>query len=220
MLTFEDVKKNPLIHEYISQTEGYMKFLGFTDHGFKHSEVVATRARELALGAGLSLKLQELAAMAGYCHDMGNFLGREQHHYWGAMLFGQAMGSTLDPSELTCIMQAIAAHDKDEIKIPNPIAACLIIADKSDVRRSRVINSTEDNRKVDIHDRLNYAVTANELAVDAKAKKVTLKIKIDVNQAPIMEYFEIFADRMAYSRKAAAVLGMKFGLVINHFKLL
>lgn len=220
MFTFENLKKNPLIHEYVKQTESYMKFLGFTDHGFGHVEVVAKRAAEVAKGAGLSVRQQELAAMAGYCHDMANFLGRTQHHYWGGLLFGQTFQGSMDPEELATVMQAIVAHDKDEIKIPNPLAACLIIADKSDVRRSRVNNAAEDNRKNDIHDRLNYAVTANQLVVDAKNKTITFKVKIDVNQAPVMEYFEIFSDRMEYSRKAAEALGMKFGLIINHFKLL
>lgn len=220
MVTLKAVEASPLIREYISQTGKYMKFLGFTDHGFAHVEVVAERARTVAKAAKLKPREQELAAMAAYCHDMGNFLGRTQHHYWGGLLFGQTFQGQMDPNELACVMQAIVAHDKDEIKIPSQIAACLILADKSDVRRSRVFDGSPANLAQDIHDRLNYATTGNDFAVDAKKKTVTLKVKIDTNQAPVMEYFEIFTERMEYSRKAAEKLGFKFGLVINHFKLL
>ena len=220
MVGFEDVKNNPLIREYVKQTEDYMRWLGFTDHGFGHVEVVAERARQIAQAAGLPKREQELAAMAAWCHDMGNFLGRTQHHYWGGLLFTQTFRDVLDPPELAVVAQAIVAHDKDEITIPTKVAACLVIADKSDVRRSRVIDPRPENRAQDIHDRLNYAATGNDFVVDPKKQSVTLKVRIDTNQAPVMEYFEIFSERMAYSRKAASVLGLKFGLVINHFKLL
>ena len=220
MVTFDDVKKHPLIREYVQQSQDYLKFLGYTNHGFIHVEIVAERAQKIAAAAGLSKRDQELAAMAGFCHDMGNFLGRTQHHYWGGLLFSQVWQNQLEPKELAVIAQAIVAHDKDEIKIPSKIAACLIIADKSDVRPERVFDHSQYKLQTDVHDRLNYATTANEFAVDAKKKSVTLKLRIDVNKAPVMEYFEIFSDRMVYSRKAAAVLGLKFGLVINHFKLL
>jgi metal-dependent HD superfamily phosphatase/phosphodiesterase len=220
MITLVEVKKNKLIREYINQTHEYMKFVGFTDHGFKHSDVVAERARLVAKAAKLSPREQELAAIAGYCHDMGNFLGRTQHHYWGGLLFGQTFQNTMDPRELAVVMQAVVAHDKDEIKIPSKVAACLVVADKSDVRRTRVFDGSPKNLAVDIHDRLNYATTGNDFRADAKKKTITLTVKIDTNQAPVMEYFEIFTERMEYSRKAAAKLGFKFGLVINHFKLL
>jgi hypothetical protein len=220
MITFEDVKKHPLIHEYIKQTEDYMKFLGFTDHGFGHVSVVAERAQAIAAAAGLSKREIVLAGIVGWCHDMGNFLGRTQHHYWAGLLFTQIFRDLMEPSELAIVAQAIVAHDKDEIKIPTKVAACLIIADKSDVRRERVLDGSPENRARDIHDRLNYAATGNQFLVDARGKSITLKVRIDTNQAPVMEYFEIFSERMEYSRKAAAVLGLKFGLVINHFKLL
>ncbi len=220
MVTFEDVTKDPYITEYIQQTQDYMIWLGFTDHGFAHVKVVSERALQLAKAVKLSKREQELAAMAAWCHDMGNFLGRTQHHYWAGMMFHETFRDRLSPKDLALVTQAIVAHDKDEIKIPSKIAACLIIADKSDVRRSRVINNSPSNLKIDIHDRLNYAVTENKLNLDAKKKLITLKIIIDVNRAPVMEYFQIFSDRMAYCRKAAEVLGWRFGIVINHVKLL
>ncbi len=218
--TLSDVKADKNINEYIRQTGEYMKFLGFTDHGFKHVEVVAERAREVAKAAKLSVRRQELAAMAGYCHDMANFLGRTQHHYWGGILFGENFRNRLPVEELAIIMQAIVAHDKDEIKIPNPVAACLILADKSDVRRSRVMNGSPENRARDIHDRVNYAVTKNEFLLSASQRTVTLKLRIDTNQAPVGEYFEIFSERMSYCRQAAEKLNLKFNLIINRFKLL
>jgi len=158
--------------------------------------------------------------MAAWCHDMGNFLGRTQHHYWGGLLFTQVFQGQLEPPELALIAQAIVAHDKDEIKIPSKVAACVIIADKSDVRQERVFEATKIQLATDVHDRLNHATTGNQLVVSAPKHSVALKLRIDVNKAPVMEYFEIFSDRMVYSRKAAEILGLKFGLVINHFKLL
>ncbi|MBU1038743.1 phosphohydrolase [Patescibacteria group bacterium] len=220
MITFEDIKSNPYITEYIQQTQDYMAWLGFTDHGFKHVAIVAERAQALAQAVKLPKRQQELSAMAGWCHDMANFLGRTQHHYWAGIMFHETFRDKMTPRDLAVVTQAIVAHDKDEIKIPSKIAACLIIADKSDVRRSRVINPSPANLKKDIHDRLNYAVTDNQLKIDAKNKIVTLKLIIDVNRAPLMEYFQIFSERMAYCRKAAEVLGWRFGIVINHVKLL
>ncbi len=220
MLTLEQVKSNPLISEYIRQTEIYAQQIGYTDHGTSHSEIVASRARELAQSIGLSESEQELAAIAGWCHDMGNFLGRTQHHYWGALLFGQVFSTQADPAEVATIMQAIADHDKEDITIPGPIVACLVIADKSDVRQSRVFDTRPSNLSQDIHDRVNYAVTSNELTVDNKNKIIALKLMIDTEHSPIMEYFEIFSERMAYCRHAAAKLGYKLEIVINETKLL
>lgn len=220
MITFNNVKNNPLINEYISRTQSYMKTIGYTDHGFGHVEVVARRARELALAAGLSRSEQELAAMAGYCHDMGNFLGRTQHHYWAALLFAQVFQNQIKAVDLAPVMQAIAAHDKEDVDVPSKLAACLVIADKSDVRGSRVYDKTSTNLLQDIHDRVNNAVIANRLLINARQKTITLKLRIDTQQAPVMEYFEIFSERMAYCRHSAKILGFKFGLVINNFRLL
>ncbi len=220
MITFTQVKKNPLVRAYISRTEDYMKYIGFTDHGFGHAEVVAERAGYLAKACGLPTREQELARIAGYCHDMGNFMGRTQHHYWGAVLFGQALQSKMNPNELTAVMQAIANHDKEDITIPSKITACVVIADKSDVRRSRVFDHSRANLGKDIHDRVNHAVTGNELTVEFKKKIINLTIKIDTKRSAIEEYFEIFAERMAYCRHSAEVLEYKFGIVVNSVKLL
>lgn len=221
MLNLSQIKKHPQILEFIKQTEDSLAVSGFTEHGLNHATLVADRARNVAKEIGLSKKEQELVAIAGFCHDMGNFLSRTNHHYFGALLFHQVFSKDFKPEEISLIMQAIANHDKEEkVEFSNSISAVLILADKSDVRRSRVITKILDEIKSDIHDRVNYATKASRLVVDKKAKRIILTLKIDSKFVPIMEYFEIFTNRMVYCRKAAKYLNYNFGLVINNFKLL
>jgi len=220
MLTLKQVKDNPQVFEFINQTEAAMKALGYTEHGFRHANLVARRAQQLAKDIGLSKNGQELTAIGGYCHDMGNFLGRSGHHYWGALLFHQIFQKDFSAKNLSWIMQAIVNHDKNTMKLTNPISAIVVIADKSDVNRSRVEVMPLDKIKTDIHDRVNYATTKTDLKVNKAKKQIILTIKIDRKYVPIMEYFEIFTERMAYCRQAADYLGYKFNLVINNFKLL
>lgn len=220
MLTLAQVKKNPQILEFIKQTEISLALLGYTEHGLNHSELVADRARTVAKEIGLSKEKQELAAIAGFCHDMGSFLSRENHHYFGALLFYQLFQKNFEPKELVQIMEAISTHDRGEMEFSNPISAVVVLSDKSDVRRARVLTKNLNKIKRDIHDRVNYATKMSRLKIDKKKKRVTLTLKIDVNFVPIMEYFEIFTQRMIYCRKAAKYLGYQFGLVINNFKLL
>jgi hypothetical protein len=220
MLTLSQVKKNPHILEFIKQTEISLASLGYTEHGLKHSNLVADRARTIAKEIGLSKTEQELAAIAGFCHDMGNFLSRDYHYYLGALLFAQIFKDNLSPKELALTMQALSVHDKEELKLSSSLSAVVVLADKSDVRRSRVITKKIEKIKTDIHDRVNYATKMSRLKVDKTKKRITLTLKIDTNFVPVMEYFEIFTKRMIYCRKAAKFLGYQFGLVINHFKLL
>jgi len=227
MITLVEVKKNPYILEFIKQTENVLKKSGYTEHGLEHSSLVADRARTIAKEIGLSQQEQELSAIAGFCHDMGNFLSRSHHNYLGAMLFYQVFNNDFSPEEISSIMQAITFHDKEDIlpehedvELPSSISAIVILADKSDVRRSRVNSNNVDDIKKDIHDRVNYATEFSKLGINKKRKSISLTLKIDTNFVPVMEYFEIFTDRMIYCRKAAKYLGYKFGLVINHFKLL
>lgn len=219
-LTLKAVKENKKIIGFIQQTEKYMDGMGYTDHGNRHINIVAERARSLAKKIGLYAHDQELAAIAGYCHDIGNFLGRSQHHYLGAILFSQVFLNLMDDSEdVATIMQAIVSHDKNELKLVNKISAILILADKSDVHRTRVKERSLANIKADIHDRVNYAVIDNDLQVNAAKKEIILKLKIDTKFSDAVEYMEIFIDRMTYCRQAAEYLGYRFGLVINNFKL-
>jgi uncharacterized protein len=220
MLTLNDVKKNPQILEFIKQTEESLKALSYTNHGLRHTNLVAERAMIIAKNIGLSQREAELAGIAGFCHDMGNFMSPTNHHYFAGLLFFQVFNNQFEPKEMTQIMQAIAEHDKPEMSFTSYIAAILVLADKSDVDRSRVLSTKMEDIKKDIHDRVNYATTSSNLRVDKIKKKITLTLKIDTNFVPIMEYFEIFTERMTFCRTAAKFLGYDFGLVINKFRLL
>lgn len=220
MLTLSQIKKNPKVLEFISHSDNILELMGYTDHGLNHLNLVSARARTVAKEIGLSKKEQELAAISAFCHDMGNFISRTNHHYFGALLFHQIFQDKFNPEELVIIIQAIANHDKDEMEFAHPVSAVLVLADKSDVRRKRVKTKNIKKIKADIHDRVNYATTLSRLKINKKQKIITLTLKIDTNFVPIMEYFEIFTERMVYCREAAKYLGYKFALVINNFKLL
>lgn len=218
-LTLIQVKKNPKIIDFIKQTEKYLDAFGYTDHGARHINIVADRARSLAKKIGLSAHDQELAAIAAYCHDLGNFLGRDQHHYWGALLFGQVfLNQDFETNDVSTVMQAIVSHDKDDLKIINRVTAVLILADKSDVHRTRVKIKSLKKIKRDIHDRVNYSVTNNIFTVNRNKKEVILRLKLDTKTTDPIEYFEIFIDRMTFCRRAAKYLRYKFVLVINNFR--
>lgn len=220
MITLKDVKKNEQILEFINQTEKAMEALSYTNHGLRHTGVVADRAMKIAKEIGMSPREIELSGIAGYCHDMGNFMSRTNHHYFAGLLFFEVFKGEFEPKEIAQIMQAIAEHDKPEMSFTTAIAAVLVIADKSDVDRSRVTQRDMKDIKQDIHDRVNYATTESNLKVDKTKKRITLTLKIDTNFTPVMEYFEIFTERMAFCRTAAKFLGYDFGLVINKFRLL
>lgn len=231
MITLKDVKNNPQILEFINQTEEAMEALSYTNHGLRHSNVVAERAIQVAKNIGLSQREGELAGIAGFCHDMGNFMTRTYHHFFGAILFSQVFYGKFEPKELAVVMQAISNHDKEEMNFTHNISAILVLADKSDVDRSRVTSTDMAHIKNDIHDRVNYATRESRIKVDPPSRKasdgqgkgkkrITLTLKIDTNFCPVMEYFEIFTDRMVFCRKAAQFLGYDFGLVINSFRLL
>ena len=220
MITLEDVKKNPQILEFIQQTEEAMEALKYTNHGLRHSSIVSERAIDIAKKLGLEDREAELAGIAGFCHDMGNFMTRTYHHFFGATLFSQVFMSQFEPRELAMIMQAISNHDKEEMNFTHNISAILVLADKSDVDRSRVTDKEPEHFKNDIHDRVNYAARESMLKVEKEKKRITLTLKIDTNFCPVIEYFEIFTERMVFCRKAAQFLGYDFGLVINSFRLL
>lgn len=220
MITLDDVKKNPQILEFINQTEQAMEALKYTNHGLRHATIVSDRCMQIAKAIGLQAREAELAGIAGFCHDIGNFMTRTFHHFFGAMLFSQVFNSTFDPKELAMIMQAISNHDKEEMNFTHHISAILVLADKSDVDRTRVTDKELTHMKTDIHDRVNYAARESMLKIEPSKKRITLTLKIDTNFCPVMEYFEIFTERMVFCRKAAQFLGYDFGLVINKFRLL
>ncbi|MCD4761009.1 phosphohydrolase [bacterium] len=218
-LNLKQVKRDARINSFINQTEKYLRVLGYTDHGRRHLDIVSDRARMLSKKIELSENEQELAAIAGWCHDMGNFMGRTQHHYWGAILFSQCFLNEADnPKNVSKIIQAIVSHDKDDLTIIDKTTACVIIADKSDVHRNRVLNKNISNIKADIHDRVNYAVTDNHLKVNKQKKTITLSLILDTKFTSIMDYFSIFVERMNYCQKAAEHLKYEFHLSINNTK--
>ena len=220
-LTLDNIKKNLQIQEFIRQTELKLNSLNYTDHGKRHIQIVSDRAMMIARKMNFSAEEIEYAGIAGYCHDMSNFLDRKLHHIWAALLLNQTLSPNIDDFEgLTAIIQAIGNHDKDEARLTNNISAVLIIADKSDVHRDRV--REKDKRLIfeDIHNRVNYSVVKNDLDVNPEMKTISLLLKLDVKATPIMDYFQIFGKRMDYCRKSAQYLGYKFGLNINNTKLL
>ncbi len=222
MLTLKQIKENKEILEFINQSQKVLAALSYTDHGIRHVSLVAERAQKIAKDIGLTKEEIELAGIAGFCHDMGNFLSRSFHNYFGALLFHQVFHKDFEPEKMAIIMQAISNHDKrmEDMSFVNPISAIVVLADKSDVHRSRVIAEKMEDIKADIHDRVNYATQKSDLSVDKKNKKIILKLKIDTNFVPVMEYFEIFTKRMIFCRRAAESLGYRFNLIINNFRLL
>ena len=220
MKTLNDVKNNAQVINFIEQTEGALKVLSYTDHGLRHTNIVSDRAMKIARDVGLTAREIELAGIAGFCHDMGNFMTRTYHHYYAALIFHQIFQNDFLPEEMSTIMQAIANHDKEEMDFTHAISAVLVLADKSDVDRSRVTEKDMAKIKSDIHDRVNYATTESRLKIDKVKGRITLSLKIDTNFVPIMEYFEIFTERMVFCRTAAEFLGYKFGIVINKTRLL
>lgn len=219
-ITLDDVRNNELVEAYITRADEYMEAIGYTEHGKRHSELVANRASIILMKLGRSKREAELSAIAGYLHDIGNVVNRQDHAYAGAVLAHTilvAMG--MHPREVTEVVAAIGNHDEEETCDPiSAVAAGLILADKSDVHRSRVRNP--DMIKFDIHDRVNYAVENSILNVDEKKKTITLQLSINTDISQVMEYFEIFLSRMILSRRAAAYLSCQFKLVVNGIPLL
>jgi uncharacterized protein len=217
---FNIIKENEIIKTWLCNSYHITKEMSLTEHGLKHAEFVSQRALEIAKKLNLDKRNQDLSLSAAYTHDIGNFLSRTYHHYFGSMLLFDILKDKINIKDLTIIMQAVANHDKEDMKLVHPVSAITIIADKSDVRRERVLEHDIKKIKEDIHDRVNYATIDNKLTIDFSNKTITLKLKIDTNVCPIMEYFEIFTARMNYCRLSAEYLGYHFSLIINNFKLL
>ena len=219
IIDLEKVKENPYVKTFIRMGDENLAAMGYTEHSFRHTNLVAGQARTILLDLGYSDREAELAAIAGYLHDIGNVVGRHNHEHIGAaIVFNIFSGMGMPPEEIAVIISAIGNHDEREGHPVNPASAAVILADKSDVHRTRVRN--KDISTFDIHDRVNYAVVESCLLVDREEKLVTLKLTIDDNISTVMEYFEIFLTRMILCRRAAVFLGLTFSLVINDAKLL
>ena len=213
-MTYEQIKKDPAIRVYIAQADASMEALGFTEHSFAHVTKVAEIAGSILQELGYPERTVELAKIAGFLHDIGNVVNRVDHSQSGAVMAFRILDRLeFPPEEIATIVTAIGNHDEGTGVPVNAVAAALIIADKSDVRRSRV--RKKDDIVDDIHDRVNYAVSSAELTVQSEEKIIQLDIAVDTQLSPVMEYFEIFTKRMLMCRKAAQKLGLSFQLVIN-----
>lgn len=219
MITFEEIKNNKEINTYIEKADLYLKALGYTEHSFAHVTKVANDAGYILETLGYDKHTVELVKIAGYLHDIGNLVNRIDHSQSGAIMAFRILDHlNMDPGDIADIVSAIGNHDEGSGVPVNPISAALIIADKADVRRSRVRNNSELN--FDIHDRVNYSVEKSLLKINTDHTIIKLKLDIDTKISPVMEYFEIFTNRMVLCRKAAETLGMKFKLIINEQSLM
>lgn len=219
MMTYEDIKNDVSVRTYVKAADDSLATLGYTEHSFAHVTAVAEKTGYILETLGQPPRMVELGKIAGFLHDIGNLINRVDHSQSGAMMAFRILDHMdFPPDEIALVVSAIGNHDEGTGVPVSPLAAALIIADKSDVRRSRVRNTELTN--FDIHDRVNYSVTKAELKINEARSLIKLKLQIDTRVGSVMEYFEIFLDRMILCRKAAEKLGLKFKLMINEQQLI
>ncbi len=218
-MTYNEIRKNNDIRNYIKAADSSLGALGFTEHSFAHVTAVAEKAGYILQTIGYSERTVELVKIAGYLHDIGNLVNRIDHSQSGAVMAFRILDNLgFDSEEIADIVTAIGNHDEGTGVPVSELAAALILADKSDVRRNRVRNG--DISTFDIHDRVNYSVTSANLQISDDKTKIELRLTIDTEYGSVMDYFEIFMGRMILCRKAAEKLGLHFKLVINNQQLL
>lgn len=218
-ITIDDIKNNPIVSKFIKSANDYLGTIGYTEHGIRHVSLVASVAENVLASLDYPKRFQELAGIAGYLHDIGNVINRQDHGQSAALISMRIlkdMGAT--PDEIALIISAIGNHEEEIGDPVNPIAAALILADKSDVHKTRVRNP--EVAASDIHDRVNYAAERSFLKVLKNKKIISLQLTIDTQKSQVMEYFEIFMSRMLMCRRAANFLDCNFELIINERKLL
>jgi hypothetical protein len=239
-LTLDDLKNNKKVRIYLEKADTHLAGIGYTEHGLRHANIVGKRSQDILLKLNYKDGDARLAAIAGFLHDIGNMVGRVNHGQAGALLVRAILEDIgMDIEDIALVMGAIANHEEDTGDPTNIVSASLIIADKSDVHRSRVRNPNLisaalilDNKMdpmtapggttmgfYDIHDRVNYAATESELKVDPIEKSIVLELSIDTRISGVMDYFEIFLSRMIICRRAAKFLGCDFHLIINNVRL-
>lgn len=219
MLTYNEVTQSEAIRTYITRADQSLAALGYTEHSFAHVMHVAETAKYILETLAFPARTVELAQIAGYLHDIGNLVNRIDHSQSGAVMAFRLLDHLhMDPLDIAEVVTAIGNHDEGTGTPVSPMAAALILADKSDVRRSRVRN--QDISKFDIHDRVNYSVTKAELKINENKTLIKLKLHIDTRYGSVMDYFEIFLNRMVLCRKAADTLGLQFKLIINEQQLI
>ena len=214
MISFEEIKRDPAINTYIKRADESLKVLGYTEHSSAHVTKVAEEAAYILETLGYDAHTVELARIAGYLHDIGNLVNRVEHSQSGAVMAFRILDKLgMEPDDIATVVTAIGNHDEGTGVPVNAVAAALILADKSDVRRTRVRN--DDATTFDIHDRVNYSVEKSQLKINESRTIVKLKLEIDTRISSLMDYFEIFLERMLLCRKAAEMLGLSFKLIIN-----
>ena len=219
MITFEEIKKNETINTYIKKADASLEALGYTEHNFAHVTKVAVDAAYILETLGYCEHDIELAKIAGYMHDIGNLVNRVDHSQSGAiMAFKILTDLGFEPEDVATITTAIGNHDEGDGVPVNPVAAALIIADKSDVRYTRVRNT--DLPSFDIHDRVNYSVKKSSIKINGDKTLLKLKLEVDTKVSSVVNYFEIFLDRMVLCRKACEKLNLEFKLIINEQQLM
>lgn len=219
MLTYEEVIKNEAIRTYIQRADESLRALGFTEHSFSHVVHVANTAGYILQTLGYDAHTVELGKIAGYLHDIGNLTNRSDHSQSGAIMAWSILNDMkCEPEDIATIVTAIGNHDEGTGVPVNAVAAALILADKADVRRTRVRNTDASN--FDIHDRVNYSVKKSTLRINEEKTLIKLKLFVDTQYGSVMDYFEIFMDRMIMCRKAAEKLGLQFKLMINEQQLI
>ena len=219
MITFDEIKKNEAINTYIKKADESLEALGYTEHNFAHVTKVATDAAYILETLGYSEHDVELAKISGYMHDIGNLVNRVEHSQSGAvMAFKILTDLGFEAEDVATVTTAIGNHDEGDGVPVNAIAAALIIADKSDVRCTRVRNT--DLPSFDIHDRVNYSVKKSSIKINGDKTLLKLKLEVDTRISSVVNYFEIFLDRMILCRKACEKLGLEFKLIINEQQLM
>jgi len=214
LLTIDELRKDAEVVAFVRQANESLRALGYTEHGQRHAGLVGHIAENVLNRLGFEARTCQLAHMAGYIHDIGNLIHRENHAQSGALMAWpllRRLGMATD--EVALIMNAIGNHEEERGTATTPIAAAVIIADKADVHRSRVQNP--DMAQFDIHDRVNYAATRSFVRVLPEDKVIALELEIDTNFAQVIEYFEIFLSRMTMVRQAVQFLDCEFRLIIN-----
>ena len=218
-MTYTDIRKDEEVCALLEKGNQNLGVLGFTDHSEAHCVLVAERSAYILRKLGYSERDQELAKIAGFMHDIGNAINRTHHAELGALLANDILLKTdMAREDRITIISAIGHHDESTGGSRDPISAALILADKTDVRRSRV--RVKDQKQFDIHDRVNYAVTGSALKVDTEKKTISLNLQIDEHICSLYEYFDIFLTRMMMCRSAAEMLGYQFRLTVNGGKVL
>lgn len=218
-ITYENVKNNKAVNTYISYADECLKVLGFTEHSFAHVTSVAEKAGYILETLGYPERTAELAKIAGFLHDIGNLVNRIDHSQSGAVMAFRILDNLgFEAEEIAIITAAIGNHDEGTGVPVSPVAAALILADKSDVRRTRVRNT--DITKFDMHDRVNFSVTKSELKINKAHSIIKLKLTVDIRSSSVMDFFEIFMDRMILCRKAAEKLRLEFKFMINEQQLI